>query len=553
MNGQVSSDLRRLSVAKRVPIAVVACGLLAIVPFSALTRGQTGIDEQPQPAPAATQAPSVLTWHNDNSRTGQNLTETILTPANVNTTQFGKKFTLSVDGWVFAQPLYVSNVSVPGKGTHNIVYVATENDSLYAFDAAGAPAAPLWHRELTNPAARITAVPCADTPNCPVGPVVGITGTPVIDASSGTLYVVAFTKENGSYFQRLHALNIATGAEKFGGPVVVEASVHGTGAGNVSGTIAFDPLIQHQRSALLLLNGVVYITWASFGDLDNYHGWVLGYSAATLARASLLNVTRNGSEGGIWQSGGGPSAGPDGSIFLQTGNGTFDANTTGGADFGDSFLRLSLSGGLSVADYFTPADESTLQSMDIDLGSGAGLIPPKQSGSFPDEIIGAGKQGIIYVVNRDNMGKFNAARNNVIQAVTGSAGGYRGSPAYFNNAVYYSGVADFLARYSLTTGLLSSTPLSESPTKFNLGSTPSISANGSANGIVWAIDRGLGSNAAVLHAYEANNVSQELYNSSQNVSRDNLGQGTTFSVPTVANGRVYVGTKTSLVVYGLLQ
>lgn len=553
MNEKVSSGPRRLSIGKRVPVAVVVCGLLAIVSFPPATRGQPGIDERPQAAPAATQAPSVLTWHNDNSRTGQNLNEATLTPASVNMTQFGKKFTLSVDGWVFAQPLYVPNVSVPGKGTHNIVYVATENDSVYAFDAASAPATPLWRREFTNPAAGITAVPCADTPNCPVGPVVGITGTPVIDASSGTLYVVAFTKENGSYFQRLHALNIATGAEKFGGPVVVEASAKGTGTGNVSGTITFDPLIQHQRSALLLLNGAVYITWASFGDLDNYHGWILAYSAATLARVSLLNVTRNGSEGGIWQSAGGPSADPDGSIFLQTGNGTFDANTTGGADFGDSFLRLTPTGGLSVADYFTPDDESTLQSMDLDLGSGTGLIPPKQSGSFPDEIIGAGKQGIIYVVNRNNMGKFNAARNNVIQTVTGSAGGYRGSPAYFNNAIYYSGVADFLARYNITSGVLSSTPVSESPTKFNLGSTPSISANGSANGIVWAVDRGLGSNAAMLHAYSASEVSQELYNSGQNVSRDNLGQGTTFSVPTVANGNVYVGTKTSLVVYGLLQ
>lgn len=539
----------RLTESRYLAIAALLCGLLCIVSFSAVRQEQTGIDEG---QPAATQTPSVLTWHNDNSRTGQNLNESILTVANVNTTQFGKKFTLSVDGWVFAQPLYVSNVTIPAKGTHNVVYVATENDSVYAFDAAGAPAAPLWRREFTNPATGITAVPCADIPNCPVGPVVGITGTPVIDASTGTLYVVAFTKENGSYFQRLHALNIATGAEKFGGPLAVEASVHGTGTGNVTGTITFDSLIQNQRSALLLLNGVVYISWASFGDLDNYHGWVLGYSAATLARKSVFNDTRNGSEGGIWQSAGGPSAGPDGSIFLQTGNGTFDANTTGGADFGDSFLRLSPTAGLSVADYFTPDDQSTLQSMDLDVGSGAGLIPPKQNGSFPDEIIGAGKQGIIYVVNQNNMGKFNATRNNVIQTVTGSSSGYWGSPAYFNNAVYYSGVSDFLARYTLTNGLLSPTPVSESPTKFNLGSTPSISANGSTNGIVWAVDKGVGSNAAVLHAYNASNVSDELYHSNQNVSRDNLGQGITFSVPTVVNGKVYVGTKTSLVVYGLL-
>jgi hypothetical protein len=247
-------------------------------------------------SPAA-QAQSVLTWHNDNSRTGQNLNETILTLTNVNSTHFGKKFTRSVDGQVYAQPLYVPSVIVPGKGTHNVVHVATENDSVYAFDANGAPTTPLWHRNFTNPGKGITAVPCGDTPKCVVGPVVGITGTPVIDGTSKTLYVVVFTKESGSYFQRLHAVDITTGAEKFGGPVVIQASVPGTGAGSVGGTITFDPLIQHQRPALLLLNGVVYLGWASFGDFDNYHGWVLGYQAATLARVAVFNDTPNGSQG----------------------------------------------------------------------------------------------------------------------------------------------------------------------------------------------------------------------------------------------------------------
>ena len=352
---------------------------------------------------SAAPAQSVLTWHNDNSRTGQNLRETILTPANVNSTQFGKKFTRPLDGQTFAQPLYVPNVSIPGQGTHNVVYVATENDSVYAFDADGTPTRPLWQRDFTNSAQGITAVPCADIPACPVGPVAGITGTPVIGSASKTLYVVAFTKENGSYFQRLHALDITTGAEKFGGPVVIQASVQGTGAGSVGGTIAFDPLIQNQRPALLLAKGVVYIGWASFGDRDNYHGWVLGYAASTLQQVAVFNDTPNGSQGGIWQGGGGLAAGPCGNIFLQTGNGTFDANTIGGVDYGDSFLKLSATGGLSVLDYFTPDNQATLDSLDLDLGSGAGLIPPKQSGAFPNEIISAGKQGIIYVVNRDHM------------------------------------------------------------------------------------------------------------------------------------------------------
>jgi len=543
--------IRSLTESRYLAIAALLCGLLCIVSFSAVTQEQGRIDERPQAAPAATPL-RVLTWHNDNPRTGQNLNETILTLGNVNTTQFGKKFILPVDGWVSAQPLYFSNVSVPGQGTHNIVYVATENDSVYAFDANGVPATPLWHRQFTDPAGGITAVPCADTPSCNLSPVLGITSTPVIDASTGTLYVVAFTDENGEYFQRLHALNIATGAEKFGGPVAIQASVNGTGTGSVGGKITFDPLIQLQRAALLLSNGVVYISWGSFADLENYHGWIMGYSASTLAQVGLFSDTRNGAEGGIWLSGGGPSTGPDGSIFVQTGNGTFDANTSG-ADFGDSFLRFSPKTGLSmVADYFTPTNQATLRSGDIDLGSGAALILPGQSGSFTYELIGAGKQGIIYVVNQQNMGKFNATKNNVIQTVTGSAAGYRGSPAYFNNAVYYSGVSDFLTRYTLTSGLLSATPVSESPTKFNIGSTPSVSANGTTNGIVWAIDKGVGTNAAVLHAYDASNVSHELYHSDQNVSRDNLGQGITFSVPTVANGKVYIGTKSNVVVYGLL-
>ena len=503
-------------------------------------------------SPAAP-AQSVLTWHNDNSRTGQNLRETILTPANVNSTQFGKKFTRPLDGQTFAQPLYVPNVSIPGQGTHNVVYVATENDSVYAFDADGTPKRPLWQRDFTNSAQGITAVPCADIPACPVGPVAGITGTPVIGSASKTLYVVAFTKENGSYFQRLHALDITTGAEKFGGPVVIQASVQGTGAGSVGGTIAFDPLIQNQRPALLLAKGVVYIGWASFGDRDNYHGWVLGYAASTLQQVAVFNDTPNGSQGGIWQGGGGLAAGPGGNIFLQTGNGTFDANTIGGVDYGDSFLKLSATGGLSVLDYFTPDNQATLDSLDLDLGSGAGLIPPKQSGAFPNEIISAGKQGIIYVVNRDHMGKFHPAGNNVIQTVTGSIKGYYGSAAYFNNAVYLSGWADFLDRYSLTNGLLSTLPVSESPTKLNTGSTPSISANGSTNGIVWAIEQGTTANpSAVLHAYDASDVSNELYNSSQNATRDKLGRGTRFSVPMVVHGKVYVGTKSGLVVYGIL-
>jgi hypothetical protein len=503
--------------------------------------------------PLTLTAQNVLTWHNDISRTGQDLKETILTLTNVNSTQFGLKFKLSVDGHIFAQPLFVGSVNIVGQGTHNVVYVATENDSVYAFDAGGSPITPLWHTSFASNGA--VAVPCADVGTCEISPTVGITGTPVIDPASNTLYVVAFTLESGAYYQRLHALDITSGAEKFGGPTLIQASVAGLGAGNASGTIDFTPLLQNQRSALLLSKGLVYIAWASFADLGNYHGWVITYNAKTLAQVNIFNDTPNGSQGGIWHSAGGLSADSAGNIYLITGNGTFDANT-GGVDYGDSFLRMTRA--LSVTDYFTPDNELTLDDDDLDLGSSAGLILPQQTGSYPDEITGADKQGTIYLVDRDNMGKFNSGSNNVIQSVTGSPLGYYSSPAYFASAVYYSGQSDYLDRYTLIKGALSKTPASQSPTTLAAGGTPSISANGSANGIVWVVDApSTTGTTAVLHAYKASKVSDELYNSQQNATRDTLGRGIRFSVPTIANGNVYVGSKSgstdSLYIYGLLQ
>lgn len=500
-------------------------------------------------------AQNVLTYHNDISRDGQDLKETKLTLTNVNSTKFGKLFTLSLDGEPFSQPLYMANVAVSGQGTHNVVYITTENDSVYAFDAGGSPTTPLWHTSfLTNGA---VAVPCGNLGSCEISPVVGITGTPVIDSTSNTLYVVAFTLEGSSYVQRLHALDITSGAEKFGGPVVISASVAGTGSGSSGGTIAFNSQVENQRAALLLSKGVVYIAWASFGDLGAYHGWVMGYEASTLAQVAVFNDTPNGSQGGIWQSAGGLSADSSGNVLFQTGNGTFDANTSGGIDYGDSFLKMSTSGGLSVTDYFTPDNQSTLAADDEDLGSTAGLIVPKQTGSFPDEITGAGKQGIIYLVNRDNMGHFNSGSNDCIQTINGATGGYYGTPAYFNGAVYYSGAGDNLRRYTLTKGALSKTAASKSPKTLAAGGTPSISANGTANGIVWVIDASpKKATTAVLHAYKASNVATELYNSQQNATRDTLGSGIRFSVPTIANGNVYVGTKNgstySLLIFGLL-
>lgn len=498
---------------------------------------------------ALAQTVTVSTWHNDNLRDGQNTHETILTTSNVNSTTFGKLFSYTVDGEIYSQPLYIPKVAISG-GTHNVIYVATENDSVYAFDADGLSTAPLWQKSLLLNGG--TAVPCGNTGACGVNPIVGITSTPVINSRTGTLYVVAFDEEGANDFYRLHALDITTGNEKFGGPVVIQASVAGTGAGSVGGIVTFAPIHQLQRPGLLMLDGLIFIGFGSFGDVDPYHGWVMSYNATTLAQVSVFNTSPNGTRAAVWGSGGGLSGDSAGNLYVMTSNGTFDAST-GGLDYGDSFLKMNPNN-LTVTDYFTPDNQATLETDDLDLGSGTGLVPAKQTGSFPDEIISAGKQGLIYLVDRDAMGGYDPNANHNIQTVTGAAGGYTNSAAYWNGAIYYSGVKDFLSRYTLKSGKLSTAPVSKASKKFNIGSTPSISANGSSNGIVWVIDAGggLGSIPAVLHAYNAGKVSTELYNTSQAGSRDTPGAGIKFSTPTIANGKVYIGTFTELDVYGLL-
>ncbi|MDB5292987.1 MAG: outer rane biosis protein BamB, partial [Phycisphaerales bacterium] len=503
----------------------------------------------------------ILTYHNDVSRLGQNLHETILTPRNVNAGTFGKRLFLPADGKVDAQPLYVSGLSFRGRGKHNVVYVATEHDSVFAYDSDTGTA--LWQVSALAP----DEVP-SDPRNCnQVIPEIGITSTPVIDrhmGPHGTIYVVAMSKDGaGHYFQRLHALDLTTGAEEFGGPRTVQATFPGTGDNSVNGNVVFDPAQYDDRAALLLSHGIVYTTWASHCDIRPYTSWVIGYNARTLKQASVLNLTPNGSNGAFWGSGGGPAVDSSGNIFLLEGNGTFDTtfNAKGfptQGDFGNAFLQLSMRRGLHVTDYFDSFNQAQLNAMDLDLGSSEAMVLPSMkdaSGRTRLLAVGAGKDGTIYVVDRKNMGEFNAVtpdNHNIYQQISNVlAGGIFSTPAYFNGLVYYGAVGDHLRAFRFSSARLSTNSVSESPTGFGYpGTSPSVSANGRRNGIVWAVENG---DNATLHAYDATNLANELYNSNQAGVRDQLGLGNKFITPAIAGGKVLVGTTDGVAVYGLLS
>jgi hypothetical protein len=496
---------------------------------------------------------AVLTYHNDNLRTGQNVHETILTTANVNSSTFGKLFSLPVDGPIFAQPLYMPGVTV-GTQVHNLVFVATEHDSVYAWDADRASTTPVWHTSFINPAAGVTAIPCGEAAdgNCAtIYPEFGITSTPVIDSSTGTLYVVAATKEGPtSYVYRLHALSVTTGQEKFGGPVPIQAA---------SGSVTLLPKQHLQRPGLLLVNGVVYIGFGSHGDMSPWYGWLLGYNASTLQRVMVFNTAPTNGEGAIWQSGCGPAADGSGNIYFNTGNGPFDVNA-GGRDYGDSIVKLNSSG--TVLDYFTPYNQATLDATDADVGSSGLVLLPDQTGTYAHVLIGAGKQGVIYSVNRDGMGKYNAASNKNIQSLAGlSSRGLFGSPAYWNGNVYFAAWDDYVRAFQVTNGMVAQTSHSSITLAFP-GATPSVSSNGTSrtsDGIVWIIQEDVQNDTvltkpptAVLRAYDATNLAIELYDSTQAGTRDAAGGAVKFAVPTVANGKVYVGNSNQVTVYGLL-
>jgi len=529
---------------------------------------------------------NVLTYHNDNSRTGQNINETVLTTSNVNVNTFGKIFTRPVDDQLYAQPLYVAGVNIPSKGTHNVVYLATTNDSVYAFDADDPFAtAPLWKVSfLINGAVPPTHSDLSAVGSCgsnynDFSGNMGIVGTPVIDTTpfpgagasdQGTLYVVARTHEGASFVQRLHALNIRDGTERSGSPVVITATIAGTGDGSVGGVITFDPLRQNQRPSLLLSGGIVYVSYASHCDLTPYHGWILGYNATTLAQAVVYNTAPNGSEAGIWMGGEGPAADSSGNIYLSTGNGDVGtgSNPRDTTNRGISVLKLTRSGTvLNVASWFTPYNYASLNSTDTDLGSSGVLLMPNTT---PALAVTAGKQGRMYVVNRDNMGGLTSTTNpttddNIVQSIDIKLNNkIMGSTVYWQGPsntqrIYTWCAADTLKAFTFNGTNFSTTPVQSTQTAQNPGGFLSVSSNGSTagTGIVWGNVPGANANQQVvtgtLYAFNAENVSQELWDTGKNAARDAVGSFAKFNQPIITNGKVYLPTfSNQLVVYGLI-
>jgi hypothetical protein len=499
----------------------------------------------------------VVTYHYDVARTGLNSTETTLTTANVTSSKFGLLRTLPVDGVVDAQPLTLAGLTVGGQ-QHNVLFVETEHDSVYAFDADSG--AQLWKTSILG-----TNETTSGDHNCgQISPEIGITATPVVDRQAGphgTIFVVGMSLDSGgASHQRLHALDVTTGAELSGSPKEIQATYPGTGANSSAGNVVFDPAQYAERSGILLLNGVLYMGWTSHCDEEPYTGWLMGYNETTFAQTSVLNLTPNGSEGSIWMAGAGLAADSSGNIYFLDANGTFDTTLDANGfpvnhDYGNGFIKVSTTGGtLAVADYFEMDNTVSESNADEDLGSGGALVLPDltdTSGGVQHLAVGAGKDGHIYIANRDSMGKFSPSNNSALyQEINGGGGGVWAMPAYFNNTVYYGAVGDYLKAYPIFNAKLATSPSQQSASTFEYpGTTPSVTANGTSNGIVWAVEN---SSPAVLHAYDATSL-QEIYNSNQAANnRDQFGNGNKFITPMVANGKLYVGTPNSVAVFGLL-
>jgi len=504
----------------------------------------------------AAHSQDMLTYHNNISRNGLDNKETTLTLTNVNSASFGKLFTVAADGLVDAEPLYVSAVTIGGV-SHNLLVVASEHDSVYGYDAD--TGAKLW--QITTLKAGETT---SDDRGCSqVTPEIGITSTPVVvrpKTGNPVIYVVAMSKDSsGNYHQRLHALDATSGAELHNGPVDIAAQYPGTGDNSSGGYVIFDPAQYKERAGLLVMGTTIYLAWASHCDYRPYTGWIMGYNINTLAQTTVLNVTPNGNEGAIWGSGAGMAADGSGNIILLDANGVFDStlNSSGfpsEGDYGNAFLKVTTKGGLAVGDYFEMDNESQENGSDTDLGSGGTLLVSEKdsTGKTWQLAVGAGKDSNLYVVDRTNMGKFNSSSNNIYQELSGALpGGVWSMPAAFNGNIYYGPVGSPLLRFQFKNAKLLTAAVAKSSNSFGYpGTTPSVSANGGKNAIVWATEN---TNPAVLHAYNATTLA-EIYNTNQAANgRDQFGNGNKYITPMIANGKVYVGTTTGVGVFGLLS
>ena len=552
---------------------------------------------------AVTDLPGVVTYHNDQARDGVNSREFALSSLTVATATFGKLFSCPVDGAIYTQPLWLKGVSIAG-GTHNVVFVATQHDSAFLFDADASPCVTYWQVNLLDTlhggTSGETSVNWNDVGYCfgDIYPEVGVTGTPVIDTSSKTIYLVSASESNptnpgncegtsGSFYHRLHALDLGTGSEKFNAPVTISASVSGSGDGSVNGVVHFKSQLHHNRSALAEYGGKIYVSFSAHEDATPYHGWVLAYKASNVQQqVAVFNTTPNGADGGIWAGGGAPAIDSGGDVYVSTGNGVFDElPPPPNNDYGDTVLRLHNAAGatlngvnLDIAGYFTPYNQETLSRYDTDLGSGGVVLFPNQTGSGPQHLLTeVGKEGVVYLIDRDNMGQYNSNNNNqIVQSFDGPANGQWGVPALWHDNLYTGGQYDTVRQFSFnpSTELFNTNVASQSPESFGYpGTTPSVSAQSGTHPIVWTIDSSLYgyanpnlgincsvvpvppacSGPAILHAYNANNLSQEYWNSSQAPNnRDQAGNAVKFVPPTIANGKVYIGTRTEVDVYGLL-
>jgi len=498
----------------------------------------------------------VLTAQYDNQRTGANIHETVLTPRNVGSKKFGRLFVFPVDGDVYAQPLYVPNLEIAGKGAHNVIFVSTEHDSVYAFDAAGRAAEPLWQTSFINPAAGIITVSERAARCSLITPEYGITATPVIDVESRTMYVLVRTSERGRdgeerFYQRLHALDIATGKEKPGSPVLIRATAAtSTFFGLIPQQVTFHALIENPRAALLLSRGQVYIAWGSACDAGPYHGWLLSYDARTLKQSGVFNASPDSEESGFWQSDAGLAADGDGAVYAVTGNGKFDA-AAGGRDYGDSVLKLGFrNGAFGLRDYFTPYNQEALNRSDVDLGSSGAVLLPDQPGPHPHLLVTAGKQGVVYLIDRDRMGGFHeGSDSHAVQTLKLGTGAF-GAPAYWNGHLYYANRMDALRDLSVEGGKLALAGRGAIQYS-HPGAIPVVSAHGGKDGIVWILygkgpsnRDGHADSDGILQAYDAADISRLLFT-------EEIGPSLRFTMATVAGGRVYIGARRAVYVYGL--